>query len=206
MNEQTELAGFGVKPPAAMLTRPPPCARETAGGEHRMWLSRGTGAADTDGGLILGWVMLNPSTADHRFDDPTIRRIRGFTASYGAGTALVGNLFTKRATNPAHLMMRRPAHLILPHHDPTEPSPLNADQADDALRWILEISGAVVVAWGQGTGVPAQLQPAFQQREMEVLDLIRKSRRNCFCLGLTSEGRPRHPLYMPADTRLRVFP
>ena len=52
----------------------------------------------------LMWLMLNPSTADARADDATIRRCRGFSQALGYGGAfMVGNLFALRATDPRAL-------------------------------------------------------------------------------------------------------
>ena len=42
------------------------------------------------------FVMLNPSTADAKQDDPTIRRCINFAKSYGCGSLLVGNLYAFR--------------------------------------------------------------------------------------------------------------
>jgi hypothetical protein len=51
----------------------------------------------------LCWVLLNPSTADDRRDDPTIRRCLGFARSLGYGGIHVVNLFAFRATCPRQL-------------------------------------------------------------------------------------------------------
>ena len=62
---------------------------------HRYLLDRSIG----DGPLVL-WVMLNPSTADEREDDPTIRRVAGFSRREGFGRVAVCHLHTLRATDP----------------------------------------------------------------------------------------------------------
>ena len=46
------------------------------------------------------FVMLNPSTADERDDDPTIRKCIGFAKRWGCGGIKVVNLYAFRATNP----------------------------------------------------------------------------------------------------------
>ncbi len=50
--------------------------------------------------LFVVWVMLNPSTADHVHDDPTIRRCMGFARAWGYGGIAVVNLYAWRATDP----------------------------------------------------------------------------------------------------------
>ena len=49
------------------------------------------------------FIGLNPSTADAANDDPTIRRITGFSRSLGFGGFLIVNLFAFRATKPIDL-------------------------------------------------------------------------------------------------------
>lgn len=56
----------------------------------------------------LCWVMLNPSSADAELDDPTIRRVKRFTADAGYSDLIVVNLFALRATSPDELL-RHPA-------------------------------------------------------------------------------------------------
>ena len=49
------------------------------------------------------WILLNPSTADERIDDRTLRRCRGFTASWRFGGLEVVNLFALRTPYPRDL-------------------------------------------------------------------------------------------------------
>lgn len=51
----------------------------------------------------IGFVMLNPSTADATNDDPTIRRCTRFAQFWGYGAIEVVNLFAYRATRPIQL-------------------------------------------------------------------------------------------------------
>ena len=62
--------------------------------ELRRWW--GTGAP-------VAWLMLNPSTADAKQDDPTLRRIIGFSYRWGYGGLIVVNLYPFRASKPADL-------------------------------------------------------------------------------------------------------
>jgi hypothetical protein len=50
------------------------------------------------------WVMLNPSIADDKIEDATIRRCIGFSAKWGYGSLYVGNLNPFRSTNPKFLI------------------------------------------------------------------------------------------------------
>src|SRR3990167_7289990 len=59
----------------------------------------------------LGFIMLNPSKADARINDPTIVRCMGFARREGAGGVIVGNLSPYRATDPADLNDAREAGL-----------------------------------------------------------------------------------------------
>lgn len=128
------------------------------------------------------WVMLNPSTADATQDDPTIRRVIGFSKSWGYGSANVLNLFALRSTDPDNL---------LSHADPVGPD------NDTHLRSILGTKHrhAIVAAWGSFKGAAAR------SREVRTILSGRLS-----CLGLTKDGHPRHPLYVRADQELQVYP
>jgi hypothetical protein len=125
----------------------------------------------------VAFVMLNPSTAGARRDDPTIRRCQGFARSWGFGGIEVVNLFALRATDPRLLRLA---------DDPV------GRENDRHLRSALTRSSLVVLAWGA--------HGSLRERAAAVRGLI--SRRRPRCLGLTRSGEPRHPLYLPGDARL----
>ena len=49
------------------------------------------------------YIMLNPSLADDKNDDPTIRRLINFTKKFNYGGFLVGNIFTTITPNPKEI-------------------------------------------------------------------------------------------------------
>jgi hypothetical protein len=124
------------------------------------------------------FVMLNPSTADASRDDPTIRRCVGFAKAWGFGALSVANLFALRSTDPS---------VLLSAQDPVGPD-------NDAM--ILELArkaSLVVAAWGA--------HKVAARRAAAVQSLLPKA----VCLGLTSSGQPRHPLYAPGNAQPLAF-
>ncbi len=124
----------------------------------------------------LLWVMLNPSTADETTNDPTLRRILGFSRSSGFGGLEVVNLFGLRSPSPKALLLA-----------PDAVGPEN----DRYIREAVMRAEKIVAAWGN--------EGAREGRERAVLSLIS---RPVFCLGTTGLGHPRHPLYVKAQTEL----
>lgn len=122
------------------------------------------------------WIMLNPSTADGLEDDPTIRRVAGFSRTLDATEVVVVNLFALRSTDPANLAR---------HADPIGP------RNDEAIRDAVDGAAFVIGAWGA--------HPAARARWSTVLQLLP---RPVMCLGTTQSGQPRHPLYVRKDQPL----
>ena len=139
-------------------------------GRFRYWLTRGTP------GRRVCFVMLNPSTADAEQDDPTIRRCLGFMESWGFSELLVLNLYGFRATDPKDLKA---------NHYP--PGPDNGDH----WRELLPTAGLVVCAWGVNA---QQHQVDYFRRVAARLEIP------LYCLGVTADEQPRHPLYLKADS------
>ena len=55
------------------------------------------------------WIGLNPSTADENQLDPTLRRIRNFSESWGYNCFYMLNLFAYRATKPKDMFIAEDA-------------------------------------------------------------------------------------------------
>lgn len=129
---------------------------------------------DPSGPTVL-FVGLNPSTADHRHDDPTIRRCIGFARAWGFGRLAVGNLFAYRTPHPA--LLKQAAAPV--------------GRAND--RWLRRLAAEadlVVAAWG--------VHGAHRERSAAVLGYLPAPK----CLGTTKDGAPRHPLYLPKAAAL----
>lgn len=118
------------------------------------------------------FVMLNPSTADAKDDDPTIRRCIGFAKAWGYGGIMVGNLFAYRATNPKELK---------------KVQVFNNEINDNHLVNMAYDCQIVIEAYGN----PPIRVPDYPLRAMPHL----------FHLGLTKKGNPKHPLYLPKDLK-----
>jgi hypothetical protein len=123
-------------------------------------------------GPRVSWIMLNPSTADAEQDDPTLRRITGFSRAWGFSALTVVNLYAWRATDPMRLWFV---------DDPVGP---------ENDRYLTEACAGtdVIAAWGAS---------GHLDRIREVLALPGMDRLKA--LALTQAGQPRHPLYLRGD-------
>ena len=124
------------------------------------------------------FLMLNPSTADEVKNDPTIRRCIGFAKSWGFSRLIVCNIFAYRSTDP--MKLRRVDDPIGPDND----------------TYIIDCHSEAemtICAWG--------VHGAYLDRGILVARGINACSENpVMCLGVTKEGHPKHPLYVPAKT------
>ena len=130
---------------------------------------------DEKGGCAL-FVMLNPSTATERQNDPTVERCERRARSLGFGAFRVTNIFAWRETDPKAMMLAE---------DPIGPD--NDAAILDSVSW----ASRIVCAWGR--------HGEHLGRGFAVERLLRKTRRPLFHLGLTKAGHPKHPLYIGYD-------
>lgn len=120
----------------------------------------------------VAFIGLNPSTADETQDDPTIRRCIGFARSWGYGGIHMLNLFAFRATDPRDLKAA------------TQPI---GPENNNRLILYCEASQLVVAAWGA--------HGAYRNRGTDARSMLWKL--DLHHLGLTKDGHPKHPLYLP---------
>ena len=155
-------------------------ARMSPDGRYRFLLTRRT----SFGQKAVMFLMLNPSTADAVQDDPTIRRCINFAARWECGWLYVVNLSPLRATVPADLLRAGP-----------EPEEVWLENVQ-TIRDTAARSDLVVAAWGAHGQAEGRAQ-----RVLAALD----GNSEMHCLGTTRDGHPRHPLYLPAATKLSLF-
>jgi hypothetical protein len=106
---------------------------------------------------FLLWIMLNPSWANSQDDDPTLRRLIGFSKRLGYHRLEVVNLFALIDPDPSALCRIE---------DPTGP------ENDLSIKEASVRADRIIVAWGNG---PFQPHDRFWKRDREVLDLLAPS-------------------------------
>ena len=127
-----------------------------------------------ESGRKLLFVMLNPSTADELRNDPTVERCERRARSLGFGAFRVTNIFAFRATSPNDLKKAK--------------DPEGADN-DEILEFMISWSDQIIAAWG--------VHGHHQRQDEKIKALLFGRASNLAHLGLTKDGHPRHPLYVP---------
>ena len=141
--------------------------------KYRYWLSRTWDESKP----LIGFIGLNPSTADHIDDDRTISRCINFAKSWGAGGFYMMNLFAYRATAPLNMM------------EAEEPIGMENNNYLQELKNKVE---KVVICWGDNG--------RHNGRSKEVLSLLDQG--DLYCITINKSGEPKHPLYIKGDAQL----
>ena len=169
-----------------MLTPPPSGVLRSdavfsADGMYRYVLTR----AWNDSSPTALFMLLNPSTADERANDPTVRRLMDFARRWGAGGITLLNLFGLRSTYPDALKYAR---------DPVGP------EWDCRVREVIEQEihnqrpepATIICGWGTNGNL-------FSRSE-EVAQFLRwyvdHDDLQVTCLDHNSNLEPKHPLYV----------
>lgn len=136
------------------------------------------------------FVMLNPSTADGREDDPTIRRCVGFAKALGHTSLVVLNCMAYRTPHPDILKAAWKRGVDVQGPDNVETFKQHLASAD-----------RILVAWG----VHAAALGRADELAWASLDHFKQEGVPIQCLGVTKDGHPKHPLYLKADTVPQPF-
>lgn len=133
---------------------------------------------------VCQFIGLNPSTADEFQDDPTIRRCRGFAKLWNFGGIVMTNLFAFRATDPEVMKQQI--------------DPVGIDN-DKILLEVAVDSGRTIACWG--------VHGAHRYRAKKVKELFLEHglASTLQCFGLTKDGHPPHPLYLPKNSTLQFL-
>ena len=131
----------------------------------------------TDSNKQVLFIGLNPSTADSRSDDPTIRRCVKFANHWGFNSLEVVNLFAFRATDPIDLF--------------NEESPVGRYN-DDWIKRAYNRSSLTIACWGSA-GI-------YKDRSTEVTKYLT----SLFCIRKNKDNSPSHPLYL--NSKLSPMP
>lgn len=126
---------------------------------------------------VVNFIGLNPSIADERTDDHTIRRLKSWSRLNDYGGMIMSNIFALVSTD---------RQAMKEHLAPIGP------ENDDWLRRNAAEAALVVACWGtdgdhlgRGQVVEKMMRP-----------------KNLKCFRKTQKGFPEHPLYLPKNLPL----
>jgi hypothetical protein len=142
---------------------------------HRFLLTR----TWDEHGPVMVFVMLNPSKAGASATDPTCTRCIKFARRENCGGMRIVNLHALCATDPRELR--------------NHPDPVGAGN-DEFIMQACSDARTVVAAWG--------VHGILQDRAGEVTGMLAAAGIPLWCLGVTSGGQPKHPLYIRGDAPL----
>jgi len=128
----------------------------------------------------VAFIGLNPSTADDKIDDPTIRRCINYAKDWGCGELIMVNLFAYRATDPK----------VMKAQDSAAVGEHNLVYLDKAVQK----ASMTVAAWGSGC-----------PRLHTELYIMADYGPRLHALKLNRNLSPAHPLNQRKDIKPRPF-
>jgi hypothetical protein len=137
-------------------------------------------------GPQVAWLCFNPSVADGSIDDPSVRKMVGFSKRWEYGRLVLVNLFAFRSTDPRRLKSMGSEAI----------GPLNGYWIEKSLQESKEL----ICAWGC-----AQHSLDLDIHANNVLSTLRTLHIPISCLGYRKDGHPKHPLMLAYDTPREPF-
>jgi hypothetical protein len=142
---------------------------------------------------ILTVCMLNPSTADETVDDPTIASVSRLAKNSGFGKIQVLNLFAIRATDPMDLWL---------HQFPT-----GRDNWKTWCKILQEMNpeqDVISLAWGRAPTTKSHTLK-FIKNTQQAASYLKTWQGEVMTWIINKDGSPRHPLYIPGNTKLQSY-
>lgn len=130
------------------------------------------------------WICANPSTADAYEDDPTERRMWGFSTGWGYGKMIVTNINPFRSTDPKKTEVPYSSALLL---------------NEATIKQHAHAAALIICAWGNNA-----LRPVYTNRVIESLRMTAPGG-VLHTLGFTMAGQPKHPLYLKGSLKPQVW-
>lgn len=127
----------------------------------------------------IGFIGLNPSTANENEPDPTITRVIGFAKDWGFGKVYMMNLFPYVTAYPEKLIECDKKHL---------------DYNDYIISQIGPKCATIIFAWGN-------FKQAIPERTLKFIKMFPRAE----ALIINKNGSPRHPLYVKGDVKPVLF-
>ncbi len=127
----------------------------------------------------ISFIGLNPSVADERIDDNTVRKCITIARRDGFGEMTMLNVFGYRSTDPS---------VLEDLHDPV------GDLNDQYILEDCKAASKIVVAWG--SHVP-------DERHQTLLKLLTGF--SLWCFAVNKDGKPKHPLYVSNKAPLIIY-
>jgi hypothetical protein len=143
--------------------------------EMEMFKSRAVGTSESSVFKYALFIMLNPSTADHQNDDPTVAKCIRLARRWGFQGLQVRNIFAIRGTDPA---------IIKRVNEPTGGAKNDLAIVEAAVD---PRCGVIVAAWGN--------HGVHNGRSLTVRHLLQETGRPVYCFGVSNQSEPVHPLY-----------
>jgi hypothetical protein len=122
------------------------------------------------------FIGLNPSVADERQDDNTVRKCINIARRDGYGSMIMLNAYAYRSTDPKALT--------------TEPNVVGTHN-DHHIAKACKDADKIVVAWGNH---------ATDDRHSTLLKVLEGHR--LYCFAKNNNGKPKHPLYVSLNAPL----
>jgi hypothetical protein len=126
---------------------------------------------------VVAFILMNPSTADVRVNDPTVAKCCRFAQRWGYDGVLIGNVCAYRSTDKRTL--------------PMDGSAIGDENPEYLLR-IAKRANKIVMAYGQ---LPPPLRPVGEG----TVCYLRLMNFDLHVLKLGKNDVPMHPLYLKED-------